>query len=305
VAPFRKPPPQGWPVVAWAHGTTGVARKCAPSIAANPVPGIPGIDEMIARGYVVVATDYVGLGADGTHPYLVGESAGRALLDSVRAVRQFGGSDRFAAWGYSQGGHAVLFAGAMAPDYAKDLTLVGVAAAAPATKLGLLFENNLNSLAGRILTAMALRSWSAIYNDPLAGLVVPESMSTVTAISNRCVNIIADGLALLKEERRMPVAFLKSDPTATRPWNIAMIQNTPTHAPKAPVFIAQGTADDVVSPSVTDAFVKGLCRQGATVDYIRYKGLTHFNIPDKAAGAAIGWIGDRFAGRAAPNDCGG
>ena len=32
VTPTGEPPPGGWPIIAWAHGTTGVDRRCAPSI---------------------------------------------------------------------------------------------------------------------------------------------------------------------------------------------------------------------------------------------------------------------------------
>ena len=42
---------------------------------------------MLAHGYVVVATDYEGLGTPGVHAYLVGLSEARAVLDSVRAAR--------------------------------------------------------------------------------------------------------------------------------------------------------------------------------------------------------------------------
>jgi acetyl esterase/lipase len=118
------------PVVAWAHPTTGVARKCAPSLHHAPLDTIPGLKDMMANGYVVTATDYPGLGTTGPHPYLVGVSEGRAVLDSVRAARAFAeasAGEHFAVWGHSQGGHAALFAGELAATYAKDLKLVGVA----------------------------------------------------------------------------------------------------------------------------------------------------------------------------------
>ncbi len=92
---------------------------------------------MVDRGYVVAATDYPGLGTPQTHPYLVGVSEARAVLDSVRAARALtGAQNRFAVWGHSQGGQAALFTGLIAKSYAPDLDLVGVAAAAPATDLG-------------------------------------------------------------------------------------------------------------------------------------------------------------------------
>lgn len=82
-------PAGGRPVLAWQHGTTGVAQPCAPSLMTNALvpPNIPGIDEMIARGWLVVATDYPGMGTSGRYPYLIGEGEGRSTLDAVRASR--------------------------------------------------------------------------------------------------------------------------------------------------------------------------------------------------------------------------
>ena len=102
-----------------------------------------GLPDMLAQGYVVVATDYPGLGTPGIHPYLIGISEARAVLDSVRAARALpntGASNRFAVWGHSQGGHAALYTGELAASYAPELKLVGIAAAAPATYLVELFD---------------------------------------------------------------------------------------------------------------------------------------------------------------------
>ena len=113
------------------------------------------------------------------HPYLIGDSEGRAVLDSVRAARDLpdaGASNRFAVWGHSQGGHASLYTGELAASYAPDLRLVGVAAAAPATYLIELFDADKSSPAGKELTAMALYSWSALYHDPATTLVDAAAM---------------------------------------------------------------------------------------------------------------------------------
>ena len=157
--------------------------------------------------------------------------------------------------------------------------------------------------AGATTAAMALRSWAAVYGHPLGGLVKPGAVKAVTAVSAGCVDLVSDGLKILREERRMPHAFLEADPTRTRPWSVTIIANTPTRAPKAPVFIGQGTADTIVAPAVTDQFVNQLCRQGARVDFVRYKGATHFDIARKAAAQAMAWIADRFAGKPAPDTC--
>lgn len=84
VVPGGTSPEGGRPIVAWAHPTSGVVQRCAPSLARHKFDGIQGLAKMIGRGYVVVATDYPGLGTGGTHPYLVGVSEARAVIDSVR-----------------------------------------------------------------------------------------------------------------------------------------------------------------------------------------------------------------------------
>jgi hypothetical protein len=170
IHPLGQPPATGRNIVAWAHPTTGVARKCAPSLWAHTFDEIPGLDDMLARGYVVAATDYPGLGTAGVHPYMIGESEGRAVLDMVRAavaMPEPGAAARFVVWGHSQGGHAALYTGELAHRYAPELTMLGVAAAAPATYLGPLFEADINSTDGRLLAAYALWSWSSIYLVPL------------------------------------------------------------------------------------------------------------------------------------------
>ena len=112
---------------------------------------------------IVVATDYAGLGTKGIHPYLIGESEARSVLDSVRAARALpnsGASNRFAVLGHSQGGHAALDPGQVAARYAPDLKLVGVAAAAPATYLVELFDAD--KATEQDLLAMTVLSWSRL-----------------------------------------------------------------------------------------------------------------------------------------------
>jgi Secretory lipase len=114
VIPAGPAPAGGRPIVAWAHPTTGVVPRCAPSRAEVVFKQMQGLHDMVERGYVVAATDYPGLGTPGPHPYLVGVSEGRAVLDAVRAARDLpgaGAGHRFAVWGHSQGGHAVLYSG--------------------------------------------------------------------------------------------------------------------------------------------------------------------------------------------------
>ncbi|HEX7443392.1 MAG TPA: lipase family protein, partial [Acidimicrobiales bacterium] len=110
VVPGGTPPPGGFPIVAWAHGTTGLSDQCAPSL--GGFASIPSLTAFLDRGMIVAATDYEGLGTPGIHPYLVGQSEAQSVLDSARAARNLAGvtaSNQVAVVGYSQGGQAALF----------------------------------------------------------------------------------------------------------------------------------------------------------------------------------------------------
>lgn len=163
-------PPGPRPVIAWAHGTTGVAEGCAPSLLDDPFAAgaTPALDQVIANGWVMVATDYAGLGTSGPHPYLIGEAAGRSVLDSVRAAHQLDAfvlQDQTVIWGHSQGGHAALWAGQLADTYAPDADVIGVAALSPAADLPSLAANVPNAPGGGIFGSYVIQAYSAVYGD--------------------------------------------------------------------------------------------------------------------------------------------
>ncbi len=95
------------------------------------------ISRWLKAGYAVVRTDYEGLGTPGVHPYLIGNSEGRATLDIARAARQLDPrlSKTTIISGHSQGGRAALFAAALAPKWTPDLKVRGTVAFAPASHL--------------------------------------------------------------------------------------------------------------------------------------------------------------------------
>jgi alpha-beta hydrolase superfamily lysophospholipase len=301
-------PAGGRDVIAWAHPTSGVVESCAPSLMPDLAGTIWGLADMLARGYVVVATDYPGLGTPGIHPYLIGVSEGRAVLDSVRAARDLpdaSASNRFAVWGHSQGGHASLYTGELAASYAPDLKLVGVAAAAPATYLIELFDADKSSSAGKELTAMALYAWSELYHDPATTLVDAAAMPVFDQLAHDCIESIAEFAAIENAEKplnREP--FLKGDPTEIEPWRSIMQKNTPGQAPAgAPVFLAQGAADTTVRPEITKQFGEVLCKQGTRIDFILLPGVTHTFAAKDSVSQALAWMDQRFRGAPAPSVC--
>ncbi len=295
-------------VIAWAHPTTGVVEKCAPTLLPDLSGTIAGIEDMLDRGFVIAATDYAGLGGQGMHPYLIGMSEARAVLDSVRAARQLpdaAAGDRFAVWGHSEGGHAALFTGEQAASYAPELKLVGVAAAAPATYLGELFRADRGSIGGNSLTAMVILSWSKIFNIPIDSVVVPGATRTFEAVARTCIERITELLRLEEIEAPLQREFLKVDPTTIEPWRGIMDKNTPGQSPAgAPVFLVQGTADELVRPQITKQFANRLCEAGAVVEMKWLEGVSHSFAGYDGAPSAVAWMADRFRGHPAPNGCG-
>ena len=216
-APDGPAPAAGRPVIAWAHPTTGVASRCGPSLASDGgATGVPGLSAFIAAGYVVTATDYPGLGTPGPHPYLVGESEGRAVIDSVRMAGHLDGAHagtRYAVWGHSQGGHAALWAGQLAPEYGSGLELIAVATAAPATDLAALFQRDIGGLSGNVLASMALVSWSQVFADQglrTDQVVSPLSVPAARLIADHCILTDPQLLVDLPEAAILSLHFLSA-----------------------------------------------------------------------------------------------
>jgi alpha-beta hydrolase superfamily lysophospholipase len=313
-APDGPAPPEGRPVVAWAHPTTGVASRCAPSLEPGGGAGtIPGLAELLAAGVVVTATDYPGLGTSGPHPYLVGESEGRAVLDSVRAARALplaGAGDRAAAWGHSQGGHAALFAGELAPTYAPDVHLAGVATAAPATDLTALLQHDIGGVAGNVVASMALVSWAQVYPAralQLDQVIEPLAVPIARRIAARCVGEIGEASTLtvdLPDAEVLRLRFRRAQPWNVPGWDVLLADNAPgAGAIGAPVLVNQGTDDTVVWRDVTAAWVAARCRGGDGVTLKEYEGVAHADIAARSAGDTVAWLTDRFAGRPVPGQC--
>ena len=304
--PSGAAPAAGRNIIAWAHPTSGVMPPCAPSLMPDVGGMMWNLPNMISQGYIVVATDYPGLGTEGIHPYLIGESEARSVLDSVRAARALpntGASNRFAVWGHSQGGHAALYTGQVAARYAPELKLVGVAAAAPATYLVELF--NADESTEQDLLAMTILSWTRLENVPVASLVEPQMMSAFERTARDCIESVAEFEKIETDESPLKSGqFLKVDPAKTAPWKGIMERNTPGQAPAgAPVFIAQGTADTTVEPAITKRFGEALCAQGVRVSFVPLPGVTHTFAARDSANAALNWMTERFRGAPAPSSC--
>ncbi|MBK9178651.1 MAG: alpha/beta hydrolase [Acidimicrobiales bacterium] len=301
--PDGEPPAGGRPVVAWAHPAAGMADRCAPSRTEHPEQVMPWLDGMLDRGWVVVGTDYAGLGTGGVLPYLIGESAGRDVLNSVRAasgLTEAGAGTRFATWGHSEGGHAALWAAGLAPSYAPELGLVGAAAAAPAAELEPLIRTQWDTAAGNALGPLVAATWPTYYPELDAEQVATSSgLQAIPGLVTRC----EDGLAASGTVRAgLDDQFFAGDPMAVEAWRARAEENTPG-PPGVPVLVAQGTADDVVPPETTRLLARRFCQAGVELGVDWMPGVTHAEAGPRAGPAVTEWLAERFAGAPAGSTC--
>lgn len=308
VVPQGDPPLGGRPIVAWAHPTSGVTPRCAPSLAIFLFQQIQGLRSLVKRGYVVAATDYPGLGTPETHPYLVGDSEARAVIDSVRVAGSMpgaGGGKRFTVWGHSQGGQAALFTGLIAKSYAPELTLVGVAAAAPATDLVTLMDDDIHSVGGKNITAMTLWSWHRVYDAPIDSIVDPRAIAVMDRLAHECIEGPFDLVARQRTEKPLEKYFLTVEgPADVEPWHSLLEKNTPgALPPEIPVFLAQGAADQIIRPEVTRDYMGKLCKAGSKVRMLIMPNIGHGRAAQASTMQAVNWMTDRFADEEPPDDC--
>jgi pimeloyl-ACP methyl ester carboxylesterase len=305
-------PGAGRPILSWAHPTTGVVDACAPSTMPTVFELIPGLATFLDAGYVVAATDYESLGTAGVHPYLIGESEGRSVLDAARAARDLpeaGAGDQLLLWGHSQGGQASLFAGQMAKDYAEDLTLVATAAAAPAGELQELLNDDAGTETGVALGAYSVNAYLELYGPDNPGMsasqvVTPEGEPAIDQIVPLCDLTQSSEIQAIAT----PLAgkFFVDDPGSTEPWKSLLDENTPGQvAVGSPLFIAQGDADTVVVPATTAELVQTYCGLGVDATEKVYPGVTHELIGYDSAADVAAWMAEVLAGQAPAGTCSG
>ncbi len=297
--PAGEAPEAGWPVLSWAHGTTGVSDACAPS--SGTVPGSDGeylryvnetLDKFLRAGYVVAQTDYVGMGTSGIHPYINGDSEAAAVTDIVRAARQFDpnvGTGWYAA-GHSQGGHAALFAADQGPELAPELDLRGAVSIAPGNNLGATVEYFAagGPGAGAVLGYLPLILLGAQAADPALdayNYVTDEMTPLLEAAKVGCTDDVWE-----RAESVSLDAVIRPGADFTSLVSYLTEQNPDRLKPVVPTLILQGGGDTAVTEPGSAALAKSLCAKGAQVGYTVYDGLEHVPTVGAAADDTLAFL---------------
>ncbi|GIF15487.1 alpha/beta fold hydrolase [Actinoplanes teichomyceticus] len=283
-------------VVAWAHGTTGLADQCAPS--ANQAVFWPeariAVAELLSRGWTVAATDYPGLGTAGAHPYLVGASEARAIIDSVKAARNLDAalSTQYVIDGHSQGGQGALFANQIASSYDGNLVLRGTSAIAPVSNTDVIVPY-IPGTPEQGYLVMALYGLNAVDPgvQPLSVLAAPAK-AKLPVLATGCLNEILLAYRDLTAEQ-LVVGGVVPDAVLAK---FAQYDNPAQTAPSAPILIVQGTADTAVPYDVTaGVLVPQLQAYSQPVRFEAIQDATHDTSVIESADLVADWIATRFA----------
>jgi pimeloyl-ACP methyl ester carboxylesterase len=309
IVPDGPAPPGGRTVVSWAHPTTGAAPSCAPSLAVDPFQLIEGLHELLADGYAIVATDYPGLGVSVPSSYLLGIPASNSMLDAARAARSITDAhvgDQLLLWGHSQGGQAALFAAQRAADYAPELTLRGVAVAAPAADLSALMTDDIVNLSGTTIASFAIPAYEAAYADrypegEIDAILTSAGKDATPKMAALCLLTQAKELHAIADP--LVGRYVSSDPATTEPWQTLLRENSAGGQPiNVPVYIGQGLADTLVVPSATAGYVKLLCSQNTAVTSQTFPDVSHALAAYASLPAVLGWFAAVEAGER-PSNC--
>ena len=296
-------PSNGWPVIAWAHGTSGVARQCAPSLMKDLEYADEGLKDMLRAGFAIVATDYAGLGTAGPHQWVDKKAQAHDVIYSVPAARKAVPSlgARWVVDGHSQGGLTAWGVGELESSL-DDPGFLGSVSVSGAIRLEP-FLDLMDHTQGGLTMYVAYMAWAlhARYPDfKPEDLLTEQAMQRYPRVTTQgCWDYgyasfegMPQGGALKRNWRQNPYLqrFAKENVLATMPV-------------RKPLLVLSGEADLSVPISGVRETVARACRNGIALTFKSYPGLDHDPTMRNSTPDQLAWIRDRFAGKAAASNC--
>ncbi len=307
--PPGEAPEGGWPVIAWSHGTVGIADRCAPSWQGRSPRDVTYLNHWLSEGYAIVATDYEGLGTPGPHPYLHCKAAALSNIDAVTAAQSLGWSlsRKWLVTGQSQGGHGAL----CTAEYATGRTpleFVGTLATAPGIFFARSYSGDHNMadqpmryLGVVLLNTRGMETFTPEFSAERA--LTDEALALMPRVDEACVmELLREGAALnLRTDTTFRTVPFSETPGVAE----AVVQMEVSSGPlDRPVLIGQGTEDTMTPFPLAKDYVRSLCEAGTDVSFLVYPGEEHSGPMNVGKADFSGWIAARFAGESATNNCG-
>lgn len=303
--PSGSPPAVGWPVIAYAHATTGLTEECGPSLSPDLRGYAAALAAVVDSGFAVTMTDFQGLGHPGIHPYLEPRTAAFNVIDAVRALRLTfpDVSSQWLAVGASQGGQAAWAANEYARDYGADLDFRGsVSLAPPANITGLARAAQDQELtpAQIVFLPLIVRGLKATHPDLLESNYVRDAAVDNASVFMSCTATDSEKQARGREVDSSQVRPLSQDATdQLADW---LSENSlPQRAASGPMLVINGSLDDLVLPEWVDTAVRQACALGDTVLHREIAGQGHSDTD--GGNSMYQWMIDRFTDQSAPSNC--
>lgn len=298
----------GYQLLIHGHGSTGLADQCAPSRAAELPSSEVDIEldytnfEFTSFGFVLVSTDYEGLGVPGAHPFLVGVSEARSMLDAGLAARQMPMlyiGPQTALAGFSQGGHAALWAAQIAPEWTPQQPIFASLVISAATETPALARGGFESqdqLGVWMLAGLAAAHPEA--QAALGSVLTPSGQEFLALLDAHCsVESFGD----------VPVPappYLAVDPTTVEPFASLLAANTAgTVASPTPILLFHGDQDVSIPLAQNDAMFDRLCAQGQVLERRVVAGANHFSARSNGTIEGREWLASMASGTAPTNNC--
>lgn len=304
--PSRTPPDAGWPVIAIAHGTTGIDEPCAPSLSPDLLGQSQLVKKLVESGYAVSLADYQGLGAPGVHPYPDARTGGLNVIDSVRALRRTfpGISDRWAIYGGSEGGGAAWAADEQAANYSPELNLVGAVAVVPSADVsGIVDKAQRNELTPEqevaylgIVESLARLHPDVINRDDFRRGSARENWDVLNACSGPNVARGGDVMKTLTPDEIAP----GSPEAAVQLRQSLEAWALPQQRLSAPLSVVVGGKDVFIDSQWTLDAIARACAMGGTIDWEVQRNKGHGDVD---VSAQLTWLVDRFADKPVVSDC--
>lgn len=274
--PTGTPPAGGWPILANAHVTAGLGDDCAyTDDYGTAAADVNVVTPWIEAGFAFVATEYIGIGTEGSHAYLDADAEANAVIDSVRAARSVTPalSSSYVVNGISQGGHATLATAAKAKERAPELRLAAAMADAPATKV-----EGYIPLAGPYIPPLPAPDYTTYVSYILAGLETARPDFDLDAYLTPFGRAIVDDAHRLcyfdmnTRTQGASIGQMLAKPLDTGPFPAVLrdVTTLPVSGYDAPVLVNQGRFDVVAFPFLTDLQVTEMLVHGAKVTYRPY-----------------------------------
>lgn len=273
--PAGRAPEGGWPVIAWAHGTVGLGDDCAPSAQPRSQRDNEYLSHWLDQGYVVVGSDYAGLGTPGLMSYLNSVSTAHSVVESVMAAHQLDLplSPKWALVGQSQGGSAAVNSARWATEFSRGAGLDYRGVVATGTPFNV---ESIVKQAGPDMTlppnvGPAANSYTAYILAGLRdarpdlgidGVLTPAGLTAVQKAETLCKPALDEALAGMT-----PTGFFRA-PLASLPGLDDALDSylgTPTDGYDRPILLGVGLRDRDVPPGMSVALDERLRASGQDV----------------------------------------